>query len=93
MKGKLIIISRHWEPSRSSEVSEWFQALHLEDVIRSLEPFPFQDPIHLVTQVGNWGTGNDDVGLLQSTKAPKPGGRSVAGISSTSGTAAGVSRS
>ena len=24
----------------------------------------------LVTQVGNWGTGSDDVGLIQSTKAP-----------------------
>ena len=26
--------------------------------------------VYLVTQVGNWGTGNDDVGLIQSTKAP-----------------------
>ena len=26
---------------------------------------------YLVTQVGNWGTGSDDVGLIQSTKAPK----------------------
>ena len=23
-----------------------------------------------VTQVGNWGTGSDDVGLMKSTKAP-----------------------
>ena len=28
--------------------------------------------VYLVTQVGNWGTGNDDVGLIQSTKAPNP---------------------
>jgi hypothetical protein len=26
--------------------------------------------VYLVTQVGNWGLGNDDVGLIQSTKAP-----------------------
>jgi hypothetical protein len=25
---------------------------------------------YLVTQVGNWGSGSDDVGLMQSTKAP-----------------------
>ena len=25
---------------------------------------------YLVTQVGNWGSGSDDVGLIQSTKAP-----------------------
>ena len=27
--------------------------------------------VYFVIQVGNWGTGNDDVGLIQSTKAPK----------------------
>ena len=27
--------------------------------------------VYLVTQVGNWGTGSDDVGVIQSTKAPK----------------------
>ena len=27
--------------------------------------------MYLVTQVGNWVTGSDDVGLIQSTKAPK----------------------
>jgi len=26
--------------------------------------------VYFVTQVGNWGTGSDDVGLIQSTKAP-----------------------
>ena len=27
--------------------------------------------VYLVIQVGNWGTGNDDVGLIQSNKATK----------------------
>jgi len=27
--------------------------------------------VYLVTQDGIWGTGSDDVGLIQSTKAPK----------------------
>ena len=27
--------------------------------------------VYLVTQDGNWGTVSDDVGLIQSTKAPK----------------------
>ena len=29
--------------------------------------------VYLVTQVGIWGTGSDDVGLIQSTKAPGQG--------------------
>ena len=38
--------------------------------------------VHLVTQDGIWGSGNDDVGLIQSTKAPpKPGASFQAGIS------------
>ena len=33
---------------------------------------------YLVTQVGNWGTGSDDVGLIQSTKAPNQSSRASA---------------
>ena len=33
---------------------------------------PFELPVvYLVTQDGIWGSGSDDVGLIQSTKAPK----------------------
>ena len=38
---------------------------------------------YLVTQVGNWGTGSDDVGLMKSTKAPKHQGLKDSAVLST----------